>query len=63
MAVPLNPADPKYWDDFYIDGDGHGDIYEWYSSYEVRFQHPQRDKRGFLANAVFVYSNQIDFLI
>lgn len=36
MASSLTPADPEYWDDFYIDGDGHGDIYEWYTAYEVR---------------------------
>ena len=36
MSDSLTPADPIYWDDFYIDGDGKGDIYEWYASYEVR---------------------------
>ena len=38
MAQTLTPADPSYWDDFYIDGDGKGNIYEWYTSYEVRVQ-------------------------
>lgn len=36
MAASLTPADPEYWDEFYIDGDGHGDVYEWYAAYEVR---------------------------
>lgn len=39
MADSLTPADPDYWDDFYIEGDGHGDIYEWYTGYEVRLGH------------------------
>lgn len=36
MASVLTPADPDYWDEFYIDGDGKGDVFEWYASYEVR---------------------------
>jgi hypothetical protein len=33
----LTPADKDYWDkEFYVDGEGSGDTYEWYIDYDVR---------------------------
>lgn len=32
----LRPADADYWDqEFYIDGEGKGQVYEWYTGFEV----------------------------
>lgn len=28
-------ARKEYWDDFYIDGDGCSEVYEWYTGFEV----------------------------